>query len=169
MTIENANPANHVFTIIKSTPDNVLFSLSPVDNPSIKREIYLTERHPKQAVPEAFALDVFYDTGVFSLYKSGKITFDRNDEIKKIAIDSGTYFETDYDKFVPASATKEQDIEKVLKAGRRSDIVNAIKTYGKEEVTGVAMSHRGELTDAVIHMLENKDLLGISFTIENVD
>lgn len=158
-----------MYTIIKTTPGNVLFFLSPLDNPSLRKEIYLTDRHPRQAVPQNFALDVFYDSGVFSLYKSGKFTFDRNEEIKKVAIDSGTYFETDYDKFVPAAASKEQDILKTLKSGRRADIVKVIQNNGKEEVTAVAFSHRGELTDAVIHMLESKDLLGISFTIENAD
>ena len=158
-----------MYTIIKTTPGNVLFFLSPLDNPSLRKEIYLTDRHPRQAVPQNFALDVFYDSGVFSLYKSGKFTFDKNEEIKKVAIDNGTYFETDYDKFVPATASKEQDILKVLKSGRRADIIKAIQTNGKEEVTAVAFSHRGELTDAVIHMLESKDLLGISFTIENAD
>jgi hypothetical protein len=158
-----------MYTIIKTTPGNVLFFLSPLDNPGLRKEIYLTDRHPRQAVPQNFALDVFYDSGVFSLYKSGKFTFDKNDEIKKVAIENGTYFETDYDKFVPAVATKEQDILRILKSGRRVDITSTIKQYGKEEVTAVAFSHRGELTDAVIHMLESKDLLGISFTIDNAD
>lgn len=164
----NNNP-NKRFTIIKTTPGNVLFYLSPVDNPNIRREIYLTDRHPRQAVPQAFALDVFYDDGVFSLYRSGKFTFDNNDLVKKIAIDSGTYFESDYDKFNPAPATKEADLIKILRSGRRTDIQAAIKQYGKDEVTAVAFSHRGQLTDAVIHRLESKDLLGVSFAIENVD
>ena len=161
--------SNKRCTIIKTTPGNVLFYLSPVDNPAIRREIYLTDRHPRQAVPLSFALNAFYDNGVFALYRDGKFTFDDNDAIKQIALENGTYFESDYDKFVPAAATKEADLVKILTAGRRSEIQEAIKKYGKEELTAVAFSHRGELTDAVIHMLESKDLLGISFAIENVD
>lgn len=160
---------NTMYTIIKTTPGNVLFFLAPIDNPAIRKEIYLTDRHPRQAVPQSYALDVFYDSGVFSLYKAGKFTFDKNEDIKKIAIDSGTYFETDYDKFTPAPANKEADIVAILKSGKRAAIIDCIKQYGKDEVTAAAFAHRGELTDGVIHMLENKELLGISFTIENVD
>ena len=77
--------SNKRCTIIKTTPGNVLFYLSPVDNPAIRREIYLTDRHPRQAVPLSFALNAFYDNGVFALYRDGKFTFDDNDAIKQIA------------------------------------------------------------------------------------
>ena len=39
------------FTIIKTVPGTVLFSIHPISNPSLTRIITLSDKNPKQALP----------------------------------------------------------------------------------------------------------------------
>lgn len=145
---------NKNFILIKTSPNDVFFVLHPVSNPTLSREIYLTRRHPKQILPLDWALGIVADNALYNMYKTGKITFDKNDELAKAAYDAGVWFDEHFD-FAPAKETDNDDILKVLKLGVRTQIENCIKKYGEEKVKNVAIVHLSELTQGVVSKLES--------------
>lgn len=151
------------FTIIKTTPGTVLFDLHPVSNPMLTRRVQLTDKAPKQPVPLDWALGVFQDSGVYSLYANKLITFDKNDIIAKAAFEAGVYFDEKLD-FEPAKQNRTQTILTILQSGNRANIMKAIDEEGHDAVKEVAMANVDGLTNAVIKMLES--IFKIQLTID---
>lgn len=141
------------FTIKKTIPGSVLFTLSPLSNQSLKKEIYLTTRMPQQVLPVDWALGVFLDNSLYDMYKKGIFTFSDNKGIVEAAREAGVYFDESLD-FTPAEDNTGK-ILKVLKSGVRADILNVIKNYGDDLVKGVVIQNADDLTTGVITMLEN--------------
>ena len=141
------------FTIKKTIPGSVLFTLSPLSNQSLKKEIYLTTRMPQQVLPVDWALGVFLDNSLYDMYKKGIFTFSDNKGVVEAAREAGVYFDESLD-FTPAEDNTGK-ILKVLKSGVRADILNAIKNYGDDLVKGVVIQNADDLTTGVITMLEN--------------
>jgi hypothetical protein len=142
------------FTIKKTVPGSVLFTLSPISNQTLKKEIYLTSRMPQQVLPLDWALGIFLDNSIYSLYKQGIFTFNDNDAVVKAAQEAGVYFDETLD-FTPVKEDSTPKILKVLKSGVRADILKAIKDYGDDLVKNVVIQHANDLTTGVIGMLEN--------------
>lgn len=142
------------FTIKKTVPGSVLFTLSPISNQTLKKEIYLTSRMPQQVLPLDWALGIFLDNSIYSLYKQGIFTFNDNEGIVKAAIEAGVYFDETLD-FTPVKEDVTPKILKVLKSGVRADILKVIKDYGDDLVKNVVIQHANDLTTGVIGMLEN--------------
>ena len=142
------------FTIKKTVPGSVLFTLSPISNQTLKKEIYLTSRMPQQALPLDRALGIFLDNYIYSLYKQGVFTFNDNEGVVKAAIEAGVYFDESLD-FTPVKEDITPKILKVLKSGVRADIIKVIKEYGDDLVKNVVIQHANDLTTGVISMLEN--------------
>lgn len=142
------------FTIKKTIPGSVLFTLSPISNQSLKKEIYLTTRMPQQILPLDWALGVFLDNSLYSMYKQGIFTFSDNAAIVKEAREAGIYFDEALD-FVPVTQDYTPIILKALKSGTRSDILKVIKDYGDDLVKNVVVQNAKDLTTGVISMLEN--------------
>ena len=127
------------FTIKKTVPGSVLFTLSPISNQALKKEIYLTGRMPQQTLPLDWALGIFLDNDVYSMYKNGIFTFTDNNSILQAARESGIYFDEALD-FAPAGEDNTPKILKVLKGGVRSEIFKAIKDYGDDLVKSVVIN-----------------------------
>ena len=142
------------FTIKKTIPGSVLFTLSPLSNQSLRKEIYLTSRMPQQVLPEDWALGIFLDSSLYDMYKKGIFTFNDNKGIVEAARQAGVYFDEVLD-FTPAEPDSTAKILKVLKGGVRADILKAIKDYGDSLVRDVVITHANDLTTGVITMLEN--------------
>lgn len=143
---------NYVLT--KTTPNEVLFNLHPVSNMGLTRRIYLTKNNPKVALPEDWALGVFQDEGVYTMYKNGYFTFDDNESIAKAAYENGVYFDDKLD-FEPASIDRDKIILEALHKGNRTEILSLVDKYGNGLVQDVAIANLGDLSQAVIKMLEN--------------
>ena len=143
---------NYVLT--KTTPNEVLFNLHPISNMGLTRRIYLTKSNPKVALPEDWALGVFQDEGVYAMYKQGYFTFDDNESIVKAAYENGVYFDEKLD-FEPASVQRDSEILDALRKGNRAEIIALAEKYGNSLVQDVAIANLGELSQAVIKMLEN--------------
>ena len=150
------------YIITKTSPNDVLFTLRPLSNPQLSKTIHLTKRMPKQALPEDWALGVFFDTNLYAMYKDGFFTFDKNEDLVKAAIANNVYFDEVLD-FTPAKETIERDILTILKAGNRSNILKAIDKHGKDFVKDVAVANVSELTNAITSMLE--EMFKISLTV----
>ena len=142
------------FTIKKTVPGSVLFTLSPMSNQALKKEIYLTSRMPQQVLPLDWALGIFLDNSIYSLYKQGVFTFNDNEGVVKAAIEAGVYFDESLD-FTPVKEDITPKILKVLKSGVRGDILKTIKEYGDDLVKNVVIQYASDLTTGVISMLEN--------------
>ena len=142
------------FTIKKTVPGSVLFTLSPISNQTLKKEIYLTSRMPQQVLPLDWALGIFLDNSIYSLYKQGVFTFNDNEGVVKAAIEAGVYFDESLD-FTRVKEDITPKILKVLKSGVRADIIKVIKEYGDDLVKNVVIQHANDLTTGVISMLEN--------------
>ena len=140
--------------IKKAVQNNVLFRLSPLSNPSLSKEIYLTNRLPQQALPIDWALGIFLDDAVYNMYKQGVFTFDNNEGLFEAAKEAGVYF-SDEMEFTPAEANRTDKILAVLEKGVRSEIMDAVQTYGKDLVKDVTIANLDKLTNGVIQMLEN--------------
>ena len=146
--------SNRNFTIIKTVPGTVLFYLHPVSNPALTRLVKLTNRNPKQALPLDWAMGVFADPNVYSLYQNKSFTFDDNDAAVKMAFEKGVYFDDQLD-FEPAAENLTEVIFAILKGGNRAAILKSIEDYGADIVRDVAISTANNLTTSVVKMLEN--------------
>ena len=146
--------AMKTFTIKKTVPGSVLFTLSPLSNQSLKKEIYLTSRMPQQVLPVDWALGIFLDNTLYNMYKEGVFTFNDNDGVVLAAREAGVYFDEALD-FVPLKEDCTPKILKALKSGVRADILKAIKEYGDDLVKNVVVKYANDLTTGVIQMLEN--------------
>lgn len=150
---ENINEAPKIFKLQKTVPGNVLFTLHPVSNPALAKEIYLTNRQPSVMLPADWALGVFASDGLYTMYQKGVFTFDNNKALAKLAYDQSLFFSEDLD-FTPIDSNNVEIIKNILKAGNRKGIEDAIEKYGKERVKEVAISCVKELSMGVVNMLE---------------
>ena len=57
---------NKFFKIIKTTPNQVMFILHSISNPSLSKLIRLTDRIPEQTVPADWALDLFLNEEIWT-------------------------------------------------------------------------------------------------------
>ena len=142
------------FTIKKTIPGSVLFTLSPLSNQSLKKEIYLTSRMPQQVLPVDWALGIFLDNTLYNMYKNGVFTFSDNEGVVQAAREAGVYFDEVLD-FTPVKEDNTPKILKALKSGVRADILKTIKEYGDDLVKNVVVKYASDLTTGVIQMLEN--------------
>ena len=150
------------FILKKTCAGSVFTIVSPMSNPNVTRVIDLTDRVPQQILPEDWALGFIMDQGNYSLYKNGYVTFDRNEELTKLAVETGVLFD-DFD-FTPAKEDQTSTILAILKTGVRIKIQEAINTYGKDKVRDVAAYNIDNLTTAVVKTLEN--MLNTQLTID---
>ena len=150
------------FVVKKTCAGSVFTIVSPMSNPNVTRVIDLTDRVPQQILPEDLALVFIMDQGNYSLYKNGYVTFDRNEELTKLAVETGVLFD-DFD-FTPAKEDQTSTILAILKTGVRIKIQEAINTYGKDKVRDVAAYNIDNLTTAVVKTLEN--MLNTQLTID---
>lgn len=150
---ENINEAPKIFKLQKTVPGNVLFTLHPVSNPALAKEIYLTNRQPSVMLPADWALGVFASDGIYTMYQKGVFTFDNNKALAKLAYDQSLFFSEDLD-FTPIDSNNVEIIKNILKAGNRKGIEDAIEKYTKERVKEVAISCVKELSMGVVNMLE---------------
>ena len=150
---ENINEAPKIFKLQKTVPGNVLFTLHPVSNPALAKEIYLTNRQPSVMLPADWALGVFASDGLYTMYQKGVFTFDNNKALAKLAYDQSLSFSEDLD-FTPIESNNVEIIKNILKAGNRKAIEDAIEKYTQERVKEVAISCVKELSMGVVNMLE---------------
>ena len=150
---ENINEAPKIFKLQKTVPGNVLFTLHPVSNPALAKEIYLTNRQPSVMLPADWALGVFASDGLYTMYQKGVFTFDNNKALAKLAYDQSLFFSEDLD-FTPIDSNNVEIIKNILKTGNRKAIEDAIEKYTKERVKEVAISCVKELSMGVVNMLE---------------
>lgn len=150
---EIINEAPKIFKLQKTVPGNVLFTLHPVSNPTLAKEIYLTNRQPSVMLPADWALGVFASDGLYTMYQKGVFTFDNNKALAKLAYDQSLFFSEDLD-FTPIEFNNVEIIKNILKTGNRKSIEDAIEKYTKERVKEVAISCVKELSMGVVNMLE---------------
>ena len=150
---ENINEAPKIFKLQKTVPGNVLFTLHPVSNPALAKEIYLTNRQPSVMLPADCVLGVFARDGLYTMYQKGVFTFDNNKALAKLAYDQSLFFSEDLD-FTPIDSNNVEIIKNILKTGNRKAIEDAIEKYTKERVKEVAISCVKELSMGVVNMLE---------------
>lgn len=154
------NKKNYV--IIKTAPHDVLFLLHPISNIALTREVHLTDRVRKYALPLDWALGVFQDPYIFNMYRKGYFTFDDNKSIVEEAYKAGVYFGEALD-FAPAKENKMEEILKVLKSGNRKAILDLAKAE-RDVVIGVAQQNIDVLPQGVVNMLENT--LGVQLIVD---
>lgn len=150
--------------MINTTPNLIIFKLSPYDNPSNVRVIKLGAGNTNKAIvmPMSLALGVFTNDEVYRLYKKGYFTFDKNEELLKAAQEENLYFADELD-FTPADQKTNETILIQLQKGNRSAIEGAIKEFGKDRVMDVARANLDKLTVGVKTVLEQT--LKVSFSL----
>lgn len=155
---------NKTIRMINTTPNLIIFRLSPYDNPANGRIIKLgaTNLNKVITMPMSLALGVFTSSDVYGLYKKGYFTFDNNEELLQAAKEASLYFADELD-FKPADKNTNETILTQLQKGNRSAIEKAIKDYGKERVMDVAKANLDNLTTGVKTMLEQT--LKVSFSL----
>ena len=155
---------NKTIRMINTTPNLIIFRLSPYDNPANSRVIKLgaTNLNKVITMPMSLALGVFTSDDVYGLYRKGYFTFDNNEELLQAAKEASLYFADELD-FKPADKNTNETILTQLQKGNRSAIEKAIKEYGKERVMDVAKANLDNLTTGVKTMLEQT--LKVSFSL----
>ncbi len=155
---------NKTIRMINTTPNLIIFNLSPYDNPANVRTIKLGANNINKAIvmPISLALGVFTNSDVYRLFKKGYFTFSDVNELLTAAKEANLYFADELD-FVPANEKTNDSILTLLKKGNRAAIEQAIKEYGKDKVMDVAKAHMAELSNGVSVMLQQT--LGVSFSL----
>lgn len=153
------------FVLKKNIPGSVIFRLSPVTGENISKVFTLTTRQSMINLPENWALAMFVDNGAYSLLKKGYVVFENFDTLLQLAKDKGYYFDSEFEKFIPATGKEDEKILATLKSGATGAIKDVITKYGKSRVTKVAQSNLDKLTHAVITTLEKPDYLGLALTV----
>ena len=156
---------NKFFKIIKTTPNQVMFILHSISNPSLSKLVRLTNRIPEQTVPVDWALDLFLNEENYQLFKSGCVTVNDVDALKAAAIEAGVYFGDELD-FTPAKIEDPKEILSIIKTGNRSKILTAIEKYGEDKVKAVVTSNVKDLTSGVIQMLEGIFKIQLTMDVE---
>jgi len=155
---------NKTIRMINTTPNLILFNLSPYDNPSNSRLIRLGSSNTNKVItmPISLALGVFTNSEVYRLFKKGYFTFDHTEELLEAAKEANLYFAEQLD-FTPASEKTSETILTQLIKGSRAAIEAAIKEYGKDRVMDVAKANLDKLSVGVKTMLEQT--LKVSFSL----
>ncbi len=155
---------NKTIKMINTTPNLIIFNLSPFDNPSNVRLIKLGATNLNKAIimPISLALGVFTNNDVYRLFKKGYFTFSDTNELLQAAKEANLYFADELD-FVPADAKTNETILTRLQKGNRAAIESAIKDFGKDRVMDIAKTNLDKLTTGVKTMLEQT--LQVSFTL----
>lgn len=155
------------YVITKTRPGNVFFALSPIDNSSQTRIIKLTDNMPSTRLPREWALGVFTDSSIFTMYEKGYFSFgDKSADIKKAAIEEGVYFGMDGDEFVVQDNTgNDAKILETLKNSKsRTAIVELAKQY-PEDVVLIARDNVDDLPTGTIKTIE--DTLKVQILVED--
>ena len=158
--------AKKQYVLIKTSPNDVLFTLRNVENPQLTRLIHLTKKTPQQPLPLSWALSVIADPALYGRYKKGYFSFDDNDGLAKAAYEAGYWFGEKFD-FEPAKKEDDGLIFSILKVGNRTKIDETIAKYGMERVKDVAINRCGELSQNVIQVLEKR--FGVQLVVDGVD
>lgn len=158
--------AKKQYVLIRTSPNDVLFTLRNVENPQLTRLIHLTKKTPQQPLPLTWALSVIADPALFTMYKKGYFSFDDNEGLAKAAYDAGYWFDAKFD-FEPAKKEDDSLVFAILKGGNREKIDAAIAKYGMERVKDVAINKCGELSQNVIQVLEKR--FGVQLVVDGVD
>ena len=108
------------FRMKKAIPGNLLIIVHPFSNPELKKEVYLTDRHPIQVLPLDWALGIFMDNGNYNMYKEGYFTFENNEDLVKAAYEAGAYFDDELD-FTPIKEDLDTLLLRELKSGNRME------------------------------------------------
>jgi hypothetical protein len=149
------------YVLTKTRPGDLYITLRPISDTNQMRIIKLTSQMPSTRLPKDWALGVFLDAKVFTFYQKGYFSFgDKTDEIVKAAVDAGVYFG---DKEIKDNSNRQNEVLKVLKEGKRTEIIAFIKK-DPELVALVTRANIGELTTNVVGLVE--DQLGIQLTID---
>ncbi len=154
------------FILIKTSPNDVLFTLRSISNPALTRQIHLTRKHPQQPLPVEWALSIIADQILYGMFKKGYFTFDRPEELAQIAFEQGYWFDAKFD-FTPATKGDENLIFSILKVGNRAKIEEAIQKYGSNRVRDIAVAHLSDLTQNVIQLLEK--MFKVQLVVDGVD
>lgn len=155
------------YVITKTRPGNVFFSLSPIDNSSQTRIIKLTDHMPSTRLPREWALGVFTNDSVFTMYEKGYFSFgDKSAAIKNAAVEEGVYFGTDSENFViKDNIGNDAKILETLKNSKsRSEIVDLAKKY-PEDVVLIARDNVDDLPTGTIKTIE--DTLKVQILVED--
>lgn len=145
---------NNYFVITKTVPGNVVFRISPITNSEQYRVIELTEKMPSTRLPKDWALGVFLDQSLFNMFKKGIFTFDDVKAVTQLAIQEQVYFGEELE-FEPRPVTYVKDVLGILKSGKRTEILAALKE-DQDHVLTVATEHINELTGGVVSLLEKE-------------
>lgn len=150
--------------MINTTPNLIIFNLSPYDNPSNVRIIKLGASNTNKVItmPISLALGVFTNNEVYRLFKKGYFTFSDVNKLVQAAKEADLYFADDLD-FVPADEKTNDTILTQLMKGNRAAIESAIRDYGKDKVMDIAKANIDKLTIGVKQMLEQT--LQVSFSL----
>ena len=158
--------AKKQYVLIRTSPNDVLFTLRNVENPQLTRLIHLTKKTPQQPLPLTWALSVIADPALFTMYKKGYFSFDDNEGLAKAAYDAGYWFDAKFD-FKKKKKEDDSLVFAILKGGNREKIDAAIAKYGMERVKDVAINKCGELSQNVIQVLEKR--FGVQLVVDGVD
>lgn len=155
---------NKTIRMINTTPNLIIFNLSPFDNPSNVRLIKLGASNTNKEIimPISLALGVFTNNEVYRLFKKGYFTFSDVNELLLAAKEANLYFADELD-FVPADEKTNETILTRLQKGNRAAIESAIKDFGKDKVMDIAKANIDKLTVGVKQMLEQT--LKVSFSL----
>lgn len=155
---------NKTIRMINTTPNFIIFRLSPYDNPANVRVIKLGSNNLNKMIvmPISLALGIFTNPEVYRLYQKGYFTFNDNELLLKAAQEASLYFSDKLD-FNPADQNTNDIILTQLQKGNRSAIESAIREYGADRVLDVSRANLDNLTNGVKVMLEQT--LKVSFSL----
>ena len=158
------------YTIRKTTPSHLIFSISSFDDPNKKITIDLTGLKPERRIAKEFAFGLLTDPSVLDLFRRKYFTIVEGKEFLKDATEAGAYFDDDeLNQLVsnPAVDPTQELLTAFSKASFSNKYDEYEKKFGKDVILDVAAKNKDKLPLWTVQFLEKK--LGVQLTLDVVD
>lgn len=154
---------NEYFIVTKTVGGRVTFLIKN-DETQASLKVVLTPEQPSKRLPGSWAVNVFSTEDAYRMYKLGYFTFDRNEDLMRLAYESGHYFDTVLD-FTPVKPDQLSIILEILKSGNKEAVKPfLISDKNKRDIVSLAVDHIKELKMDMVRFLE--DALKIQLTTD---
>ena len=147
------------YTIRKTTPNRLIFTVASFEDPNKKITIDLTRLRPERRIAKEFAFGLLTDPSLLDLFRSKSFTIIEGKDFLTAATEAGAYFEDDeLNELVtkPANDPTNDILAAFGKASLQNKYDELEKKYSREVLLDVAAKYANTLPMSTLRFLETK-------------
>jgi hypothetical protein len=154
--MENTKIKDNDYFVITKTVGGRLTIQIVNDETQAVLKVVLTPEQPSKRLPASWAVKIFSTERAYNAYKMGVFTFDRNDELRKLAYETGHYFDSELN-FTPTSQDHMSALKAILIRGDSKALGPYMTTdKGKRDIVSVAVANLKDLKVEVVKYIEEQ-------------